>query len=201
MSLAHTVKCLTLGMPTLVFGGQPGARAGADGLAARGLGARTYPGFELGSPAFLSGERLPARFSAEGGNRSPPLAWTGVPPGTRSLVLVVEDPDAPTPRPFLHWMKYGISPLTDAIPEGGAADGNEGLNSQLQRGYLGAAPPRGDRAHVYHFQLFALDTERRLAGGVGRRAVLAAMKGHVLAVAECTATYSRPPAPKPPTTA
>jgi Raf kinase inhibitor-like YbhB/YbcL family protein len=191
MSMAHTVKCLTLGMPAMFLGGKPRARAGEEGLAFRVLGAATSAGLTLTSEAFAFGDRLLPRFSAEGGNRSPPLSWVGVPAAAKSLVLIAEDPDAPTPKPFVHWMVYGISPLVTGFPEGAANGALEGKNSTMKMGYTGAAPPKGDSPHRYHFQLFALDFDPRLAANLGRRALLDAMQGHVTAAADLVGTYVR----------
>jgi Raf kinase inhibitor-like YbhB/YbcL family protein len=191
MSVAHTVKCITLGMPTLFFGGQPRARAGVDGLARRVLGAASDRLFTLRSEAFGPGQELPGRFSAKGGNLSPPLSWTGVPGTARSLALIVEDPDAPTPKPFVQWLVYSISPLADGFPEGAAHGALEGKNSLMKGGYAGASPPKGDRPHRYHFQLFALDRDLSLPAGLGRGALLAALRDHVLAATECVATFAR----------
>jgi Raf kinase inhibitor-like YbhB/YbcL family protein len=191
MSMTHAVRCLTLGMPTLLFGGQPKARAGNQGLALNVLGVDTRSDLLVGSSAFGPGQELPPRFSAAGGNRSPPISWSGMPAETRSLALLVEDPDAPTPKPFLHWMVYAISPRVSGFPEGEANGALEGKNSLLKLGYTGAAPPRGDRPHRYHFQLFALRLEPKLPAALGRRALLTALRGQVIAAADCIATFAR----------
>ena len=186
--LTRTLKSLVLGMPHLVTGGEPKFRAGEDLLAINRLG---WPAWiTLWSDAFEHEARLPAYAAADQGNQPPPLRWTGVPAGSRSLVLLIEDPDAPTARPFLHWAVYNIDPSLPELQKG-ARFAVEGKNSMLKKGFTGAAPPKGDRAHRYHFQLFALDRLLELGDSAGRTAILSAMRGHVLAAGEVIGTHKR----------
>ncbi|HEU4656074.1 MAG TPA: YbhB/YbcL family Raf kinase inhibitor-like protein [Capillimicrobium sp.] len=147
-------------------------------------------GFELTSDAFADGDRIPARHSGEGEDRSPPLAWTAPPEGTRSLALVVEDPDAPGGT-FDHWLAWGIDPGRGRLGEGEPApySGNNGFGVD---GYRGPMPPPGHGPHRYRFLLHALDAEIDLPSGVGRAELDAALEGHVLATAELVGTYERP---------
>src|SRR5256885_14226934 len=135
-------------------------------VAVEDLAGRAPATIEVRSGAFAPRRKIPGRFTAYGEGISPPLSWRGVPAGTRSQVLIVEDPDAPTPEPFVHWLMYNIPPETRSLPEGippkprlddprGAV---QGVNSRGSIGYFGPAPPRGDPPHHYHFQIFALDT-------------------------------------------
>ena len=188
MELSRIVKSLALGMPALIKGGQPGYRAGDEQLALRILAPPA--GLTVLSDTFVTGWPLPATAGADFGNKSPPLRWTSVPEQARSLALIVEDPDAPTVKPFVHWLIWNIDTSVTELKTG-ARFAVEGRNSTLRKGFAGAAPPRGDRPHRYHFQLFALDRLLELPAGTGRGKLLAAMRGHVLASGELVGTYAR----------
>lgn len=174
-------------------------RAGHARLAAvdRHLASDTV--IELSSPAFANGARLPQRFTADGIGVSPPLIWGEVPAATRSLVLIVEDPDAPAPRPLVHAIVAGISPETRQFAEGtivpdGAGDpvsGDVGRNSYFVEGWLPPDPPSGHGEHDYAFQLFALSDELDLDANPGRGALVAAMAGKVIGLGLLIGTYSR----------
>lgn len=157
-------------------------------------------GLMLTSPSFTAGGEIPRRYTCEGENRSPALSWTGVPPGTKSLALILDDPDAPDPAAprmtYVHWVLYDMPAAATGLPEGatGAAlpDGaREGLNDWRRPGYGGPCPPVG--RHRYFFKLFALDT--RLThlprGHATKLDVETAMEGHVLARAELIGTYQK----------
>jgi Raf kinase inhibitor-like YbhB/YbcL family protein len=124
---------------------------------------------ELESPAFARGGPLPERFSADGGNRSPPLAWTGSPRGARAFALVVEDPDV-HPRAFVHWLAWDIPAHLTGLPEGLAPDAlaRQGINGYGTVGWGGPRPPEGKGAHRYVFRLLALDRPVGLAAGASR---------------------------------
>ena len=149
--------------------------------------------FTLTSPAFEPGETLPARFTAdaEGDAVSPPLAWTDPPAGTKSLVLVVEDADAPSPEPLVHWLAWDLSGQGGHLAEA-ASPPSTGRNSYQRQAWLPPDPPSGHSAHDYVFQLFALDVPAELEAGSGRTAVEDRLDGHVLAVAVLQASYARP---------
>lgn len=144
---------------------------------------------ELTSSAFPAGGRIPARYTCEGEDLSPPLAWSDPPPGTRSLALVVEDPDAPG-RTFTHWLAWGIDPVARGLGEGEAAP-REGRNDFGAPGYRGPCPPLGHGPHRYVFRLLALDDDLDLPPGSGRRDLERAVHGHVLARAELVGLYER----------
>ena len=151
------------------------------------------PALDLTSPAFGDGERLPVRFTADGDGVSPPLIWGDAPPGTQSLALIVEDPDAPLPEPLVHALIIGIAPDAMRLDEGAIADdgpGGVGRNSFWREGWLPPDPPTGHGVHDYVVQLFALDIEID-AQVAGRGALTRAIAGHVLAVGVLTGTYSR----------
>lgn len=153
---------------------------------------------ELSSPAFNDGQRLPIRFTADGDGISPPLMWGDVPAGARSLVLIVEDPDAPTPNPLVHAVVLNIPADQRTLDEGAiAAHGHGGgrhdigRNSYLSEGWLPPDPPTGHGEHDYVFQLFALDIIPETEPNSGRGDVVEAISGHVLGTGILVGTYSR----------
>lgn len=151
--------------------------------------------FDLSSPAFAAGGRIPIRFTADGEGVSPPLVWTNVPAGARSLALIVEDPDAPTAQPLVHAIIWRMPPDDRSLREGAIAadytDGNVGKHSYLQAGWLPPDPPTGHGEHDYVFQLFALADTPALPEHPGRSAIVDAIAGRVLATAVLIGTYSR----------
>ena len=151
---------------------------------------------ELSSPAFPPNGEIPVRHTCEGADLAPPLQWSGLPEGTASLVLIVDDPDAPDPaapqRVWVHWVLYDIPPDANGLPEGGAAlpaGTREGLNDWGRSGYGGPCPPVG--RHRYFFRLHALDRLLPALARPTRAAVEHAMRGHVLAHAELVGTYRK----------
>lgn len=170
------------------------ARAGHAGLAVVRLGAEDLlnrEGFRLRSPAFGDGETLDPSFTADEEDAvAPPLEWSAPPPGTRELALVVEDPDAPSSEPFCHWLVWGLAPQQGKLLEGEAPP-RVGKNAFGNSEWLLPAPPAGNGAHDYVFQLFALDAPLSLMPGASRGDLLAAMDGHVTAAAVLTGTYER----------
>lgn len=155
---------------------------------------------ELQSKAFDEDDTIPRRYTKDGENISPPLAWSDVPDGTKEMILVLLDTKAREPRPFTHWILYGIDPALDELPEGVShqrspeVDGREllqGRNDLENVGYDGPQPPLGP-AHDYHFKLYALDKPLEAGPGISRREVEQNMAGHVLAETELVAHYARP---------
>lgn len=147
------------------------------------------PGLEITSEAFGEGETIPRRHTCEGEDLSPALSWSGAPEGTRSLALVVDDPDAPVGT-FTHWLAWGIDPGAGGLDEGEAAP-REGSNDFGEVGYRGPCPPPGHGRHRYFFRLHALDTELELESGAGREELEGALEGHVLETAELMGGYER----------
>lgn len=154
---------------------------------------------------FLDGEIIPLAHVAEGDNASPPLTWDAV-EGATSYVVIVDDPDAAEPKPFVHWVIYDIPAAATGLREGLSPDpvlqepngAVQGVNSKGQIGYFGPRPPLGDPAHHYHFQVFALDVlSLNLKPGATRMEVIDAMQGHVLAEGEIVGLYERPGPEKP----
>jgi Raf kinase inhibitor-like YbhB/YbcL family protein len=147
------------------------------------------PDFELSSDSFDHGEPIPVRHTCSGEDRSPRLAWSLTPEGTRSLALLLHDPDAPS-GDFVHWLVWNINPGDDGIEEGAAAP-REGTNGFGNLGYSGPCPPPGVGPHRYFFRLYALDTELDLEAGATRDKLEDAIEGHALAEAELMGTFER----------
>jgi Raf kinase inhibitor-like YbhB/YbcL family protein len=145
--------------------------------------------FALESSAFENAQAIPERQSCDGEDVSPPLRWTNVPEGTRSLALVVDDPDAPG-GVFTHWIAWGLDPSSGGLGEGEPAP-NEGRNDFGATGYRGPCPPPGHGRHRYVFRLFALDSELELGAGAAKAELEQAIAGHVLTMAELVGTYER----------
>lgn len=152
------------------------------------------------SNAFADGDPMPHRFTADGDQLSPPIAWSGVPVDARSVVVLVEDADSPTPQPLVHAIVWNLPGRDGSLAEG-AMDGTPysargadiGRNSYLQHAYLPPDPPPGHGPHRYAIQVFALERERDIEGGPGRRRLFAVLRGHVLASGLLVGTYERAP--------
>lgn len=152
----------------------------------------------LTSTDFVDAGDLPARCTCEGEDRSPALAFDGVPPGTKSLALIVDDPDAPDPRApkttWVHWVLYGLPPDTRGLAAGVTREGlpegaREGLNDWKRAGWGGPCPPVG--RHRYFFKLYALDAVLPDLGVPTKARLLDAMRGHVLAEAQLVGCYEK----------
>ena len=154
---------------------------------------------ELTSPAFRSGGEIPVRHTCEGEDLSPALAWHGAPAGTRSLVLIVDDPDAPDPAApkmtWVHWVVFNLPADSAGLPEdAGSGTGLptgavSGRNDWKRGGYGGPCPPIG--RHRYFHKLYALDRTLPLKAQATKAEVEVAMRGHVLATAELVGTYKK----------
>ena len=152
----------------------------------------------LTSTAFGVAGAIPARYTCDDADVSPPLAWTGIPAGTRSFALIVDDPDAPDPaapqRVYVHWVLYDIPSSTPGLPEATNATNlppgaREGTNDWSRTGYGGPCPPIG--RHRYFHKLYALDTPLGDRGPLTKRELEKAMEGHILGQAELVGTYQR----------
>ncbi len=150
------------------------------------------------SPAFAHNGEIPKKYTCDGDDLSPDLAWTGVPEGTKSLVLIVDDPDAPDPAApqmtWVHWVLYNIPPDATALSEAVAptalpAGTREGLNDWKRTGYGGPCPPIG--RHRYFHKLYALDTVLPDLGRPSKAKLEKAMEGHILEQAELIGIYKR----------
>jgi Raf kinase inhibitor-like YbhB/YbcL family protein len=187
---------LLLAAGAMVLAGcqQAGKPAGGPASRTGGAGGKLI----IQTPAFAAGAAIPKRFTEDGEDLSPALAWSGVPDGTKELAMIVDDPDAPMPQPWVHWVIYGLAADAAGLAEGVAksarpavpAGACQGKNSWGTLGYRGPAPPPGS-THHYHFRLYALDAPLKLAPGAEKPAVLAATAGHVLAEGELIGTYRR----------
>ncbi len=154
---------------------------------------------KFSSTAFADGGEIPSKYTCEGSDISPPLEWDNVPEHTRSLVLIVDDPDAPdldAPKmTWVHWVLYNIPPNTRSLPEHATSKElpsgtEEGLNDWKRTGYGGPCPPIG--RHRYFHKLYALDTVLSEPGTKPTKAdIEAAMSGHVIAEAELIGTYKK----------
>lgn len=151
---------------------------------------------KLTSSAFAHQGAIPGKYTCDGQDLSPPLAWADLPAGTRSLALIVDDPDAPDPAAprmtWVHWVLYNVPPEASGLPEGAKslpAGAGEGLNDWKRTGYGGPCPPIG--RHRYFHKLYALDTVLPDLGKPTKSKLEAAMKGHVLAQAELVGTYQK----------
>jgi hypothetical protein len=143
---------------------------------------------KITSSAFQEGANIPSKFSCDGADTSPPLQISDVPSEAKSLVLIVDDPDAPSGL-FTHWAVWNISAQTSSIAEGSTPKGVQGTNDFGKSGYGGPCPPSG--THRYYFKIFALASELDLPFGAKRGQLDAAMKGHVIAQVELMGRYSR----------
>ena len=151
--------------------------------------------FELKSPDFDQNGEIPLRYTSLGSNMSPPLVWSGVPLGTKSLVLIIDDPDAPSGT-WTHWVIYdipaGTKKLRANIPVRGVLPNGtkQGINSFHTLGYRGPHPPPGP-AHRYVFTLYAIDVFLGTPSGVDKNTVLDKMRGHVLGETETIGIFGR----------
>jgi Raf kinase inhibitor-like YbhB/YbcL family protein len=148
------------------------------------------------SSAFEDGAEIPRRYTCDDANASPPLAWRAAPDGTRSFVVIVDDPDAPDPaapkRVWVHWLVWNLPASAASIDEGATraklpAGAREGMNDGGSAGWTGPCPPIG--RHRYFHRLYALDATIELAAGAKRAELERAMKGHVIGEAVVMGTY------------
>src|SRR6478609_9033750 len=145
---------------------------------------------EIVSSAFDHGHAIPKKYTCEGANINPPLQFKGVPAEARSLVLLVEDPDASSVRPWVHWLVFNISPEVNTIEENTIPKScTEGLSTGNIYGYEGPCPPSGK--HHYHFRLHALDSMLDLPMETDRKAILKAMEGKVITEAVLTGFFEK----------
>ena len=152
----------------------------------------------VSSTAFASGGAIPSLYTCEGKDISPPLAWSNIPAGTKSLALIVDDPDAPDPAApkmtWVHWVLYNIDSRASGLPEAVKpsalpAGTREGINDWIRTGYGGPCPPVGQ--HRYFHKLYALDAVLPDLKRPDKAALEKAMEGHILARAQLIGTYRK----------
>lgn len=151
----------------------------------------------LTSPAFADHTPIPSRFTCDGEDVSPPLEWSGVPHETKSLVLIVDDPDAPDPaaprRVWVHWLLYNLPPDSHGLPQGAArglpAEARQGVNDWRRPSYGGPCPAVG--RHRYFCKLYALDTKLPDLHAPDKSRLEREMRGHILEQTELVGTYQR----------
>jgi Raf kinase inhibitor-like protein, YbhB/YbcL family len=143
----------------------------------------------ISSPAFLEGNKIPDSYGCHGQDVNPPLKFSGVPTEAKSLVLLVDDPDAPS-GDWVHWLVFNINPQTESVDENSVPNGAVvGINSFGDKKYGGPCPPMG--THHYKFKLYALDEVLTLADSTEKSELIKAMNNHVIASSVLTGTYSR----------
>ena len=158
-------------------------------------GGKSIMELTMATSAFSAEQPMPAALTCDGNNSSPDLQWQGIPEGTQSLALIIDDPDAPIGL-FVHWVLYNMPPTLEGLPAGIGKDpqvpgiGTQGVNGFRRTGYDGPCPPRGN-AHRYFFKLYALDTDLKLPEGLKAGALEKAMQGHILAEGQMYGTYAR----------
>lgn len=192
--LAAALASVALSLVTACGRGEQGgtpSNLSATPTATKGEGEMTL---KLTSTAFEDGGMIPSRYTCDGGDISPPLAWSGVPDGAKSLALVADDPDAPRGT-WVHWVIYQIPtserglaenrPARETLEEGA----RQGTNDFRKTGYGGPCPPSG--THRYFFKLYALDAEPNLPSGVSKDQLLKAIEGHILAEGQLMGRYER----------
>jgi Raf kinase inhibitor-like YbhB/YbcL family protein len=176
-----------------------GLLLGADAGEGQGPpGAESSGPFVLRSSAFDDGDQIPSRYTCEGEDISPPLSWSRPPAGTRSLALIVDDPDAPDPKAprmtWVHWVVYGLPPTAGELPEGVSRQAlptgaREGRNGWKRQAYGGPCPPIG--RHRYFHKLYALDTVLSDLEAATKAQIEEAMKGHVIERVQLIGTYQK----------
>lgn len=140
---------------------------------------------KITSPEFEEGKPIPSKFTCDGEHASPELHISDIPPGAKTLALIMDDPDAPGGT-YVHWVMFNIPP-TDKIAENGAP-GTQGVSDYGKQTYGGPCPPSG--THRYFFKLYALDTELPLQAGCTKKDLESAMEGHILEKTALMGTYS-----------
>ncbi|MEX0738917.1 MAG: YbhB/YbcL family Raf kinase inhibitor-like protein [Pseudohongiella sp.] len=156
----------------------------------------------VSSTAFDHHGMVPLAYSAYGDNTVPQISWSNLPEGTEQLALVMDDPIAPTPQPFVHWVAYNIPADASELPEGLSKDAEvsgipalegmiNGVNGARMTGYFGPRPPADGKLHAYHFRIYALDAALDLPAGLNKTDLLEAIDGHILATGMLMGHYEQ----------
>lgn len=169
---SNTLAVFALGLLILMFTacGAPSEKQAAEGVITMTI--------QVSSPAFTEGDTIPKKFSCDGTNVSPQLDWINLPAGTRSLALIVDDPDAPIGT-YVHWVLFDLPADLKGLPEGVKGMGTRGKNSSNKLDFVGPCPPKGSN-HRYYFKLYALDNKLSLKEGSTKADVEKAITGHIL---------------------
>ncbi len=157
---------------------------------------------EITSTAFTQGHPIPKKYTGEGADVSPPLAWTGIPEEAKELVLICDDPDAPVAEPWVHWVIYKMPAATKGLPEGvprkprlkepaGAMQGRNSWPAAEAIGYRGPMPPPGHGVHHYYFKLYALEAHMVVEPGLDKRTIMEEIGDHIIAEGVLMGTYQR----------
>jgi Raf kinase inhibitor-like YbhB/YbcL family protein len=189
--LMKSLGCLLLGLAWLAIavGCSTVGRSGSTAESENGIQ------IQLSSTAFKEGGTIPGAYTCDGENISPPLSWANVPQATKSLALIVDDPDAPAGT-WVHWVVFNLAPTMSSLSEGASSSGSQdtfgtaGMSSFRKNGYGGPCPPKG-KPHRYFFKLYALDTRLGLKSGASKADVEKGMQGHILAQGQLMGTYGR----------
>jgi Raf kinase inhibitor-like YbhB/YbcL family protein len=155
----------------------------------------------VASSAFEHHGTVPLEYTAYGDNKAPQITWSNLPEGSVQLALVMDDPVAPTPEPFVHWVAYNIPAAAAELPEGLTKDAEvtvaglegmiNGVNGIRQTGYFGPRPPVDGKLHAYHYRIYALDTALDLPAGLNKQQLLDAINSHVLGTGMLMGHYER----------
>ena len=187
-------------LPDAVGHALSGVRAGLDEIVFNTLGMRQgMASISVTSLAFADHAPIPARYTADGQGVSPPLQWAGIPAGTASLVLVVEDADSPTPNPLVHALAVDLAGADGALAEAAFASADNdgtglhaGRNSLLQAAWMPPDPPPGHGVHRYAFQVYALNANPGFSDTPGRDELVGALRAHAIASGLLIGTCERP---------
>jgi Raf kinase inhibitor-like YbhB/YbcL family protein len=197
--MMRRIVWLTLCVAMVFAAGLIGCGRGSRGGDPAGKGEKPMT-IQVTSTAFGQDERIPVKYTGEGEDISPPIAWSGLPEGTKELALICDDPDAPTDEPWVHWVIYKIPANATGLPEDlpRKARLKDGLMLQGQNswpapsfGYRGPMPPKGHGDHHYQFTLYALSGKLVVQPGVTKKQLLTEMEDHVLGTGQLVGIYSR----------
>ncbi len=192
--------CIVAGLLGLHRARAESGSDGSKGIAIEKVQAKSDQPLEVKSSVFENEKWIPQKFTGYGEALTVPLRWSGAPEETRAFAIIVEDPDAPGNKPFVHWLLYDLPADVSALPMALPSDATlqslggarQGTNSAREVGCFPPRPPRGDSAHHYHFQVFALDQKLGLDAGAKLEELLHAMKGHVLADGQTVGIFKAP---------
>lgn len=200
--IVATLACLLFfGLGCHSSAQEPRGDRSTSGKTAQSQGAKKMT-MQITSTAFTQGHPIPKKYTGEGADVSPPLAWSGVPEGAKELVLICDDPDAPTAEPWVHWVIYKMPADTKGLPEGvprkprlkephGAMQGRNSWPAAEAIGYRGPMPPPGHGVHHYYFKLYALEAHLVAEPGMDKKSIMEEIGQHIMAEGVLMGTYQR----------